>query len=486
MPDPRSRMKGLPNLGAAIDDRIRETTNRVAIQQSSSAPTVPISHGGFPGGSGQGEEPIVPEAWVVALREASATEALSGSIVIAGGGETTVNQSPIAPHFTITSPVLTATNGVERTGAKFQADASVVRTDGDQSISGVKSFTEFPRTPEADPNLDYEAANKKYVDDRSVSFQLWQRNAGVLSTAHSGDAIELKSYLKSIHTAGSDVVVYSIIGVENHPRYVIQANGSCCWGDGSAFDTVLLRLAPGVLGMEDGHAFRAGEFCESKQLLSEPSMPNQSYSRLYHMDDTRVYSIEPGGAVHDLCVAHKQSFPALAGVDGQQIVLAYSSSAYPPWAVPAPDFVSSGTASFMWAASDGPAQMTDTFAAFEWTSNSQAGGVVAGTQVAIGAACSYYGGKVTLRARVRVNEPARFSALYLSLNDTGSNCASSANFAGSLSADTWYDAVLGGIDTSSWEGCLRLVLTAQGTDIASNVGITQLLVESLSIEQWAK
>lgn len=36
---------------------------------------------------------------------------------------------------------------------------------GDQTISGVKTFTNFPVTPSSAPTSDYQVANKKYVDD---------------------------------------------------------------------------------------------------------------------------------------------------------------------------------------------------------------------------------------------------------------------------------------------------------------------------------
>lgn len=40
-----------------------------------------------------------------------------------------------------------------------------VRTTGNQTISGLKTFTQFPVTPSAAPTANYQVANKKYVDD---------------------------------------------------------------------------------------------------------------------------------------------------------------------------------------------------------------------------------------------------------------------------------------------------------------------------------
>lgn len=46
-------------------------------------------------------------------------------------------------------------------------DGAVVKTSGDQSIAGIKTFSSFPVTPSADPTTDYQVANKKYVDSKS-------------------------------------------------------------------------------------------------------------------------------------------------------------------------------------------------------------------------------------------------------------------------------------------------------------------------------
>lgn len=42
-----------------------------------------------------------------------------------------------------------------------------VKTLGDQTINGVKTFTSFPVTPSSAPTSDYQVANKKYVDDHA-------------------------------------------------------------------------------------------------------------------------------------------------------------------------------------------------------------------------------------------------------------------------------------------------------------------------------
>jgi hypothetical protein len=47
-------------------------------------------------------------------------------------------------------------------------DSSVVHLSGDEEIVGIKTFTSFPITPSSAPTTDFQAANKKYVDDIGV------------------------------------------------------------------------------------------------------------------------------------------------------------------------------------------------------------------------------------------------------------------------------------------------------------------------------
>lgn len=51
----------------------------------------------------------------------------------------------------------------------------LVNLTGNQTIAGVKTFSSFPVTPSAAPTDDYQAANKKYVDDSAIGVgQTWQ------------------------------------------------------------------------------------------------------------------------------------------------------------------------------------------------------------------------------------------------------------------------------------------------------------------------
>lgn len=85
-----------------------------------------------------------------------------------------------------------------------------------------------------------------------------------------------------------------------------------------------------------------------------------------------------------------------------------------------------------------------------------------------------------------VNTTTRLNAVYLSLNDSGVNSASSSSVLPGMTGGAWHDAVLAGVDVSGWSGELRVVATAQGTTSPLDVGLTEFHVEYLSVEQWAK
>jgi hypothetical protein len=398
-----------------------------------------------------------------------------------------VAQAETAPQFTIASPSYTAADGVARVGDEFRADLSVVRTSGDQSIAGVKSFGSFPLTPQSAPAADYEAANKKYVDDRDAASQLWQRVGATLSPANAGDALRVDNYAVVYRSPSNAVALALYVQGESVPRLVAQADGRLTWGDGSSYDVLLKRLAADALGLETGDAFRAGEYCELTQRGSAPLSPDSGFVRAFAKDDTRVYVREPGGVEHDLSVAHKQAFPAVGGPDGALILLVFAKSGFPVSAVLPPDFAAVGSAGVVWpTGGGGHVKLSTAEAKFSWTSAQSGGVVTLGARVAAAAVVRRYGGRTTARARIMVNNTARFNAVYLSLNDSGSNSASSASLLPGMTGGAWYDAVLSGVDVSGWSNELRVVVTVQGTTSPLDVGLTEFHVECLSVEQWAK
>ena len=69
---------------------------------------------------------------------------------------------------------MTRTNTPIKQGGTGAGNATSARVNlvavglvGDETIAGVKTFGSFPITPSAAPTTDYQAANKKYVDDRN-------------------------------------------------------------------------------------------------------------------------------------------------------------------------------------------------------------------------------------------------------------------------------------------------------------------------------
>lgn len=101
--------------------------------------------------------------------------------------------------------------------------------------------------------------------------------------------------------------------------------------------------------------------------------------------------------------------------------------------------------------------------------------------------------RVIVRARVRVNDTARLSSLYLVLNDVGAAddtpaSGASANVLGSLTSGQWAVVTLASpataTDVSSWGTDLRCGLIAYGTTTPANVGATTVSVEWIAAELY--
>ena len=96
--------------------------------------------------------------------------------------KTTGNQT-ISGVKTFSSTIAGSINGNSATATKLQtaitingvafdgteniivSDSTAVKLTGNQTIAGVKTFSSFPVTPSSAPATSYETANKKYVDD---------------------------------------------------------------------------------------------------------------------------------------------------------------------------------------------------------------------------------------------------------------------------------------------------------------------------------
>jgi hypothetical protein len=140
MTNPKRNMRGLPDLGRAVDERIGAHTGELELRHDTGR-ALPSPLGGAAGGGGGGT-PALPESYVESLKKSGEASALSGAIELAASGDTTLAQSASAPHFTVASPSYTASDGVQRTSDAFSCDATVVRTSGAQSVAGVKTLSD--------------------------------------------------------------------------------------------------------------------------------------------------------------------------------------------------------------------------------------------------------------------------------------------------------------------------------------------------------
>lgn len=62
----------------------------------------------------------------------------------------------------------------DATVAAMRTTLGTVATTGNETIAGVKTFSSFPVTPSSAPTTNYQAANKKYVDDNSSTSLIYQ------------------------------------------------------------------------------------------------------------------------------------------------------------------------------------------------------------------------------------------------------------------------------------------------------------------------
>lgn len=63
---------------------------------------------------------------------------------------------------------LDTASGLKVKGGKFSVNGTVVRTTGDQSIGGVKTFTSIPELPVSNPTTDNQSSRKAYVDSKAL------------------------------------------------------------------------------------------------------------------------------------------------------------------------------------------------------------------------------------------------------------------------------------------------------------------------------
>ncbi|MCH7471591.1 hypothetical protein IIA79_01370 [bacterium] len=276
-------------------------------------------------------------------------------------------------------------------------------------------------------------------------------------------------------------------------RFAITSSGLLQWNDGAGGGFVhLFRGATGRLDMDDGEWLRLREYLEQEEITT-PANPDTGYVRTYAkagpVAGSRHYLKDDDGNEHDLSVAHKQTFWCAQDDDeSSEINVPWGYTNYPSGASIATVTPASQVA-ITYAMGVGAALLPDAYAHFEWASVAiPSFGVTDGSQVVLAVPVRKHGDTVTVRARVRVNNVQYLDKVYFSVNDSASTSGGSINVLGSMSNNTWYEAVLADVDVSSLTDFMRIVVTAQGTtnDAAGFSGATEFDVEYITIEQWFK
>lgn len=104
---------------------------------------------------------------------------------------------------------------------------------GNQTISGLKTFSQFPVTPSAAPTANYQAANKKYVDDSAIGVgQAWQDVTTLVS-----------ENTNRTNTTGRPIEVIISGGREGNPNSQVYIDGilAAMWS-GSESDEVSITF----------------------------------------------------------------------------------------------------------------------------------------------------------------------------------------------------------------------------------------------------
>jgi len=103
----------------------------------------------------------------------------------------------------------------------------VVLNSGDQTISGVKTFSSFPVLPSSAPTTNYQIANKKYVDDSiddSISANKPRINTSETVVEQSASTATNTQSSKTFNvTAGKSYLILTSFSVSTHDDHPIVA-----------------------------------------------------------------------------------------------------------------------------------------------------------------------------------------------------------------------------------------------------------------------
>lgn len=92
--------------------------------------------------------------------------------------EQTANNGKYVRHDTASQGLSTTNKANARTNIGAADDAVVVKTSGNQTVGGTKTFSSIPVGPTADPTTDNQLARKKYVDDQVTDAVKWGGTSG--------------------------------------------------------------------------------------------------------------------------------------------------------------------------------------------------------------------------------------------------------------------------------------------------------------------
>jgi hypothetical protein len=233
-----------------------------------------------------------------------------------------------------------------------------------------------------------------------------------------------------------------------------------------------------------------GDYLDLDQQNTAPGAPEFAGGRLFLLSNRRLFLLDDEGETHDLTIQHSQIYPAASGATNvgtasAHVLVNWAAGAYPSGATAASVSASGNNSTFSLPTTAGHGNLSEAYARFEWTSQSTLPGQVNnGAQIAIGQTARRQGKAASLAARIRVNNTNRLSHVELSINDANSNVISSGNLLSSLTAGSWIDLAFNDIDVEEFGSNLRIVLTAQGTATAANVGLTQVDIEYLAFRMW--
>jgi len=429
MTDPKTRLKGLTNLGAAIDERIHSQTNLLDIKHDAGVPlAAPLNSGGSGGGGGGGSEPVLPESFVESLKADGESVALSGEIVLAATGDCQLCQSASVPHFTIASPKYAAADGVQRVGDEFSCDPTVVRTSGDQQIGGAKRFTDLRIS---------NGSALSWVDGTgSPDVELSRGSTNRLDIA-DGDGLRLHEWIEAEE---------------------IAAPGTPAGGYARRYT-------------------RAGAISGSREFIKDDTGCEHELSAQHK----QTWWIGQDGAGSAGCNV-LWLFAVAPGADGGAAWVTYQNQCtfVMPTAAGDPAPLTNGCGRWSWVATDLQRKMQSLVTL----------GTVAKLFAGDADSCACRTARAYVR--LKVNRRDRFGGIKLTLSDAQNTnrlvfSVQTSRAATNITADdSWQEFTCGAVDIAGWTGPLRMTLSAHGTLESGYLGESVLDVEYFALEQWAR